>query len=64
MRCATRRYGQSPGKSAPVGAKCWSADGVVTFGKVDPSQPMQVRFEWYSENFNITAHPIVFQVTP
>jgi hypothetical protein len=39
-------------------------DGVVTFGKVDPSQPMQVRFEWYSENYNITAHPIVFQVTP
>jgi hypothetical protein len=39
-------------------------DGVVTFGKVDPSQPMQVRFEWYSENYNITAHPIVFEVTP
>ena len=39
-------------------------DGVLTFGKVDPSQPMQVRFEWYSENYNITAHPIVFQVTP
>lgn len=39
-------------------------DGVLTFGKVDPSQPMQVRFEWYSENYNITAHPIVFEVTP
>jgi hypothetical protein len=39
-------------------------DGVLTYGKVNPSQPMQVRFEWYSENYNITAHPIVFEVTP
>ncbi len=39
-------------------------DGVVTFGKVDPSQPLEVRFEWYSDNYNITAHPIVFQVKP
>jgi hypothetical protein len=40
------------------------SDGVVTFGKVDPSQPLEVRFEWYSEDYNITAHPIVFQVRP
>jgi hypothetical protein len=39
-------------------------DGVVTFGKVDPSQPLEVRFEWYSEDYNVTAHPIVFQVRP
>ncbi len=39
-------------------------DGVVTFGKVDPSQPMEVRFEWHSDNYNITEHPIVFKVTP
>lgn len=39
-------------------------DGAVTFGKVDSSQPLQVRFEWYSDNYNITAHPIVFQVQP
>ncbi len=39
-------------------------DGVVTFGKVDPSQPLEVRFEWYSDNYNITAYPIVFQVKP
>ncbi len=38
-------------------------DGVVTFGKVNPSQPLQVRFEWYSDNYNVTAKPIVFQVT-
>ncbi len=37
-------------------------DGVVTFGKVDPSRPLEVRLEWYSDNYNITAHPIVFQV--
>jgi hypothetical protein len=39
-------------------------DGVVTFGKVDPSQPMEVRFEWHSDNYNITEHPIVCEVTP
>src|SRR5829696_8476454 len=39
-------------------------DGAVTFGKVDPSQPLQVRFEWYSDNYNVNAHPIVFQVRP
>jgi hypothetical protein len=38
--------------------------GVITFGKVDPSQPLEVRFEWYSEDYNVTAHPIVFQVRP
>jgi hypothetical protein len=39
-------------------------DGVVTFGKVSPSQPFEVRFEWSSDNYNITTHPIVFEVTP
>jgi hypothetical protein len=39
-------------------------DGVITFGQVDPSQPMEVRFEWYSDNYDITTHPIVFQVEP
>jgi len=39
-------------------------DGVVTFGKVDPSKPLEVRFEWYSDNYNVNAHPIVFQVRP
>lgn len=39
-------------------------DGVVTFGKVDPSKPLEVQFEWYSDNYNVNAHPIVFQVRP
>jgi hypothetical protein len=39
-------------------------DGVITFGKVDPSQPLQVRFEWYSDNYNVTPKAIVFQVAP
>jgi hypothetical protein len=39
-------------------------DGVVTFGKVDPSQPLEARFEWYSDNYNVTTHPIEFQVEP
>jgi hypothetical protein len=39
-------------------------DGVITFGKVDPSQPLQVRFEWYSDNYDVTPKAIVFQVAP
>lgn len=39
-------------------------DGVVTFGKVDSTEPMEVRFEWYSDNYDLTTHPIVFEVTP
>jgi hypothetical protein len=38
--------------------------GIVAFGPVDSSQPFQVSFEWYSDNFDITPQPIVFQVTP
>lgn len=37
-------------------------EGALVFGPVDPSQPFQIQFEWYSENFNITANPIVFEV--
>jgi hypothetical protein len=39
-------------------------DGVITFRKVEPAQPMEVRFEWYSENYDVTTHPIVFQIDP
>ena len=39
-------------------------DGVMVFGKADPSQPMQVHFEWSSDNYNINSHPIVFEVKP
>jgi hypothetical protein len=39
-------------------------DGVVTFGKADRSQPLEIRFEWSSDNYDITEHPIVFKVTP
>lgn len=37
-------------------------EGAMVFGPVDPAQPFQIQFEWYSENFNITANPIVFEV--
>lgn len=39
-------------------------DGIITFGKADPYQPLQVRFEWSSDNYDITTNPIVFEVTP
>jgi hypothetical protein len=39
-------------------------DGAVILGKADPTEPMRVKFEWYSDNFNINAKPIVFQVSP
>jgi hypothetical protein len=39
-------------------------DGVLTFGKIEPSQPMEVRFEWYSDNYDVTTRPIVFRVEP
>ncbi len=39
-------------------------DGVITFGRADPSQPLQVRFEWSSDNYDVTARPIVFRVEP
>ncbi|MGF1472106.1 MAG: hypothetical protein ACFB50_10245 [Rubrobacteraceae bacterium] len=39
-------------------------EGVVVFGRVDASQPFNVRFEWLSENFNITPKPLMFTVTP
>jgi len=37
-------------------------EGVVTFGKADSSQPMEVRFEWSSDNYNVTSNPIVFEI--
>ena len=37
-------------------------EGALVFGPVDPAQPFQIQFEWYSENFEITANPIVFEV--
>lgn len=39
-------------------------DGVVTFGKADASQPLEVHFEWSSDDFDITANPLIFQVAP
>jgi hypothetical protein len=39
-------------------------DGITTFGKADPSKPLQVQFEWSSDNYDITPNPIVFEVTP
>ena len=39
-------------------------DGVITFGKADPSQPMEVRFEWSSDNYDVTTRPLVFRVEP
>ena len=40
------------------------AASTLTFGKVEPSQPMEVRFEWYSDNYDVTPKAIVFQVAP
>ncbi len=40
------------------------SEGIVTFGPSDPNQPLELQFEWYSEDYNITANPIVFQITP
>ena len=39
-------------------------DGAVILGKADPSQPMRVKLEWSSDNYNITPKPIVFEVNP
>lgn len=38
------------------------AEGVLLFGSADPSQPLRLRLEWYSENYNITPEPLIFQV--
>ena len=40
------------------------SEGIVTFGPSDPNQPLELQFEWYSEDYNNTASPIVFQITP
>ncbi len=40
------------------------SEGIVIFGPSDPNQPLELQFEWYSEDYNITANPIVFQITP
>lgn len=39
-------------------------DGVITFGKVDPSQPFDTRLEWSSDNYDVTTRPLVFQAEP
>lgn len=36
-------------------------EGVVVYGPVDPNQPFEVRFEWSSENYEITPGEIVFR---
>ena len=38
-------------------------DGVITFGRADSSEPMEVRFKWSSDDYNVTPNPIVFEVT-
>ena len=40
------------------------SEGVVTFGPSNPNQPLTVQFDWSSDNFDITAEPIAFQVAP
>lgn len=40
------------------------SEGTVVFGQVDRAEPFTVRFEWSSENFDVTEQPITFDVTP
>lgn len=39
-------------------------EGVVVFGPVESSQPFTVQFEWFSENYDVSPKPIVFEVAP
>ncbi len=39
-------------------------EGVVTFGPAETDQPLEVQFEWSSENYDLSPNPIVFQVVP
>lgn len=39
-------------------------EGVVVFGKVNSSQPFNIQFEWFSENFDVSPNPLVFEVVP
>ena len=52
---------QAPQTDLSPGAE---TEGVVVFGKADSSQPLEVSFQWSSDNYNITPNPLVFQVTP
>ncbi len=38
--------------------------GVVPFEPVDSDTPFELRVPWSSDNYNITAKPVTFQVTP
>lgn len=40
------------------------SSGAMVFGKVDPSQPFQIRFGWSSDNYNINPKAIVFEIQP
>lgn len=39
-------------------------EGILTFGPADPSAPLRIRLEWYSENYEINTEPVVFKVQP
>lgn len=39
-------------------------EGVLVFGPVDPSQPFEMVLPWSSNNFNVNARPVIFQITP
>lgn len=39
-------------------------EGVVVFGRVDSSQPFNIQFEWFSEDFDVSTNPLVFEIVP
>jgi hypothetical protein len=40
------------------------SEGVLTFGPADPAAPFRLKVKWYSDDFNVDAKPLVFEVTP
>lgn len=39
-------------------------EGIVSFGPVEPSAPFRLRFKWYSDNYEVEAAPLVFEISP
>ena len=39
-------------------------EGVLAFGRVDPGQPFELVIPWTSNNYNVNAKPVIFQISP